>query len=518
MEETAPNKTVLMLWTSAQRGLRGMRRSLAGSLRADPHALDVVEVDLLEALSGGAMVSRVAGMVESSLEAALVASLGWGEVEARLAGRAPRVVVALDPVAAAAADRWRAKGLVRAPVVGVTCGLRLDPAWAGTAVDRLSVADQVMAEAGLELGLPAETLVPCGVPVCGGFSTPSDEWEEFRRHFGLPLDRPVVLVVADGLEDHLTGVLFQLSMIGERAALLFDVDRDDDAADLLRRRAALYEVGARMFGKVDEAGQLWAACSMVIARPHLYIEQRVVNLRLPFISLLPRGKAEAEAADQYAARGIGRRVDNVATLAADLDMMLKPGALEKARDGMVGISRGKAVKQVARLVAQVRAQAEEVLEESRQRAEAEARPSAPAGDDGEPKKKKGPLEFIGLEPPGEAAGAAPEGQAAPALADIEAAEAEAGAQVLERQGEVDRWERRAALARDKGDAELQTRAEAMVKQHREAMHRALDELARLAKQREAHQDPTKRRSKLERDFKKLEVDDALEALKKKLGF
>ena len=266
--EPTNDKTILMLWTSAERGLRGMRRAIAGSLRAEPHNLDVVDIDLPEALSGKAVVSRVAGMVESRLESTLVAHLGWGEVDKRLAGRTPQVVVALDPMAAAAVDVWRGKGLLRAPLVGVTCGLRLDPGWASTAVDRLAVADEIMAQGGLDLGLPAESLVPCGVPVCGGFSTPSDEWEEYRRHFGLPLDKPVVLVVTDGLEEHLTGLLLQLSMLGGQAVIMIDTDKDEQAADLLRRRAAQCEVAARMFGKVDEGGQLGASPDRVGARPH----------------------------------------------------------------------------------------------------------------------------------------------------------------------------------------------------------------------------------------------------------
>ncbi len=525
MDNASNDKTILMLWTSAERGLRGMRRSIAGSLRTPPHDLEVIDIDLPAALSGGAVVSRVAGMVDGRLEAALLASLGWSEVEARLAGRSPRVVVVLDPLAASAVDTWRSKGLLKAPVVGVTCGLRLDPAWASTAVDRLAVADEVMAEVGLEAGLPAECLVPCGVPVCGGFATPSDDWEEHRRRYGLPLDRPLVLVVSDGLEDHLTGALFQLSMIGDKATLLFDTAKDEKSADLLRRQAALYEVKARMFGKVDEAGELWAASTLVVARPLLYIEQRVVNLRLPLVCLMPKGKAEGEVAEVYKTRGIGRRVDNMATLAAELDLLLAPATLEEAKHALLGISRGRAVKKVARLVAQVGAQAEAVLEESRKRAEDALRTPEPAEEDEPPKKKKGPIEFIGQPEPEQrdpqASGLKPKAAAEgviPSLSDVEAAEDEAGRQVLEHQEEVERWERRAELAREKGDDQLESTAKAMVSKRRESMHHALAELARLAQQRLAKEDPEVRRSKLEKSFKQLEVDDALEALKKKLGF
>jgi UDP-N-acetylglucosamine:LPS N-acetylglucosamine transferase len=522
---------VLLLWATTERGIYSSGRTLGGILAGPPHRLEVVQVDLPDALAVPRVVTRVAGRIAGRLEAAVVASLGWPEVASRLDRLRPRVVVAMDPVAAAAADTWRGKGLLRAPLLGVVPGLWFDPAWARTAVDRLSVADETQAEKALELGLPAECLVPCGIMVCGGFSSIAEsEKERLRERFDLPADRPLVLVVTDGLDpDALTGALFQLSMVADRAALLFDVAQDDDAADLLRRRSGLYGVQARMFGKVEEAGELWAAADLVVARPHLYVEQRVVANRLPLVSLLPADERERQVASIFRERGVGRVVEHLSTLAAEVEMMLAPPTLESARQTLVRISKRRASEEVARLVAQVHAQSEEILAEARHRlarekpwpakSDAAAAKSDAADEKARAEKplRRGPLEFIGGAPK-QTAGPGEEHLAgASTLADLEAAETEAGRQVLEHQDEAGRWQGRAQLAEERGEKDLRVEAERMADRHRTAMHRALDELAHLARRRTAL-GGKEGHDRLEHTFRRLEVEQALNDLKRKMGW
>ena len=508
----------LLIWSSSENGLLSTGRVLADTLAADPHRLDTVTVDLPRDMAARSLVKQVAGLVDTRLETAVVTSLGWKVVQSALSGKRPDVVVALDPVAAAAVDAWRGKGLLRAPLVGVVPGLTIEPAWAATAVDRLSVADEVQGEEALELGLPEECPVPCGVPVCSGFSSVQpDDKAPLRARFHLPKDRQTLLVVTDGFgDDEITGALFQLSMLSDRVTLLFDVARDDDAADLLRRRASIYGVQARMFGKVDEAGMLWGACDAVLARPHLYVEQRAVALRLPVVAFMPNDQMAQARAALVERRGVGVQVHNLATLAAQIDTVLQPDRLKKATQTLAAVSRRNALPQMARLCAQVAADAEAILAEAKQR---QAKPSTPKADPNGPRVvKDGPLEVIGGPTPVEEP-ADPETPTR-TLADVEAAETEAGRQVLQHQQEADRWAHRAQLARERGDRELEQEAEATVNKHQRAMHRALAELARLAEQRQALEGAPERkarRRKLERTFKKMELDDALDDLKRKMG-
>jgi len=505
---------VVLVWATTRRGASSVGRTLAGHLRIRPHELDVVELDLPEELTGQSLVRALTSWTGIQVESTVLASRGWPLLEERLAGRRPRVVVALDPAAAAAVDSWRRDGKIIAPLVGVTMGLRLEPGWGKTAVDRLAVADQRQGKTALALGLPPECIVPAGVPVCGGFSSVSpDDKRALRRKFKLPEEGRVLLVVTDGLEAELTGVLFQLGLVVDGAGqadpakactLMFDVARDEGSADLLRRRAGVYGVEARMFGKVEEAGELWAASDMVLARPHLYVEQRAVALRLPFVHLLPEGVVEEETARVYAEREVGRLVTNVAGLAAEVEMQL--ASLEDARVRLGQISRRGAAGDVARLIAQVAANADQVLQEIRKAAPGTSTEAPPPAKPGEP------LEVIGA--PGPASSGAANRETL--LADLEAASAEANRQVSEHQAKVDLWNRRAALAADKGARDLEIEARRLADEHRAAMHRALAELGRVAERRKALK--AEGQDRVEREFQKLEVEDALSELKRKMGW
>lgn len=489
---TSPRPTALIIWTVVDHGVRSAARTLAGRLSGQPHDMEVIEADLAQSLAGHSILAAISSFSGLRLDEADLSSRGWTVVQNLLAGRHPRVVVAMDPVAGAVVDNWRSEGQLRAPCVGILSSLRVDPGWARTAVDRLSVADEVQAEAAMELGLSPERLVPCGIAVCGGFSSVSpDEKGALRSRFGIPADRPVVLVVTHGLEpDELTGALFQLSMVAERASLLFDVARDAEAADLLRRRVGLYGIQARMFGKVEEAGQLWAAADLVLAKPHIYVEQRALALRLPVVHLMPKSEADRETARIYVERGIGRVVQQISSLAADIDLQL--GSIEQSRKTIGEISRRSAAVDTARLVAQVASQAEQILAEIHEPAD---------GDDIPSPSRQGPLEVIGV---------AEQRQVPAPPEDLEAAQAEANRQVIENQNAAERWNRRAELAHEKGDTELERVARQQAEESLQAMHRALAELARLTE----HKEPPGR---IESSFRQMEVEQALEDIKRKLG-
>ena len=336
--EEDPTRQALILWADPRVGIGSTARAIARQLQEPAHGYQILELDLSGSLIPGPWIQAVASMMGQRLETSMLASLGWQEVKERVLPGQPHVVVAMDPASAAVVDSWRAKGLLQAPLVGVVSGLSLDPAWARTAVDRLSVVDPAQAEAGLKMGLPMDSLVPCGLYVCSGFSAVrGGDRAELRRKFSLAAERPVVLVVTEGMaHDELSSALFQLSLVADRATVLFDVARDDDSAELLRRRAGLYNFQAQMFGKVEDAGQLWAASDLVLAKPHLYVEQRAVALGLPYLFLLPGGGAEQATARVYAERGLGRSVTHVSTLAADVELLLVPEALSASRQGHGG--------------------------------------------------------------------------------------------------------------------------------------------------------------------------------------
>lgn len=519
-ESSAPRRSnILILWSSSDRGVRSVGYTLETILTRPPFDLTVEMVDLSESLANRSLLQRLAIKMGSPIDANTFADLAWPDVENRLKQmhQTFEVLVAMDSIAATAADLWRQRGLLKAPVVGITSSLGFDPYWAASGVDRLSVADEIQAEQAMSLGLPAEVLVPMGIPVCSSFASPNpDEKEQLRRKYGMTIDQPVILFVTDGLSsDQISSAFFQLSLLADKVTLLCDVARDEETAELLRRRARMAEIKAQMFGKVEEAGELWAAATLVVARPMTYVEQRVLALRLPLICLMPQTLVESEVAKTYVTRQIGRTVSALPTLAAEIELQLAPAALNVANQNLRSISRRSACYDLARMIAQVKANAAQILWENTQR-------KTPSTKEGKIDTSRagstvqtscqGPLETIGVT---SSSDEVPEVVSNDSEEEQVLMESEVTQQVMEHQQEAERWRRWSQLAGDRGEHELQAEAEKRLEQHQVAMHRALDELARLSERRKAKSTNTFRKERLEEAFRQLEVEEALAALKRK---
>lgn len=506
---------VLLLWSQGEdRGLARLAEDLAAVLRSSsaPDRLRVTTFDIGERMGSLSLARSLVGALGGARhEATLVASLLAGELGRELGDGKLAAVVALDPTAAIIAQRWTDKGLFRAPVVGLATGLHLDGSWRRH-VDRLLLIDETQAEQAQQGGFePSDALVVGALagPIFAAVGRLSRA--ELKERYGLGGDAPVVLMAAAG-NDELTALLFQLTLLSHPCTLLFDADDDEDAAELLRRRARGFGLKAQLFGRVDEAAELWACADIVVARPTPRTERRTLYLRQALVALCEDGD-ELATGEEHKRRGRGRVVANVSTLASELDAELAAFSSEEARGRLASQPRGelaalaKAIHQVIGASAELLAK-RDIARRGPHPAEAEPRAEAPAEAAA---ARKSPLEPIGVaEDTPAAAGAA--------MAEQAAEEAEANRRVGERQREVDRWEQRLRLAQEHGDRGLVAEAEKELELQRSAMHRALADLARLDESRRGR--PVRAKVKAARvaaDFKRMEVESALEALKRRLG-
>ncbi|MCK5798873.1 MAG: hypothetical protein KAI47_16890, partial [Deltaproteobacteria bacterium] len=246
-------------------------------------------------------------------------------------------VIALDTTAAIIVDRWTTKGLISAPVVGLNSRLCLDSAWRRH-VDRLLVVDERQAEAARAAGFAPEDVQVVGVlPGPRIAASARMARSALRERFGLALDVPVVLIVVEGL-DELTTVLFQTTLISVPCQILFDVKDDKEAAALLRRRAKGFGVRAQIFGRVDEAADLWASADVIVARPTPRVETRAVFLREALVAVVD-DEAELRVGEAFRQREIGRTVGNMTLLASEVEAQLVD--LKATRERLEAEPRGE---------------------------------------------------------------------------------------------------------------------------------------------------------------------------------
>jgi processive 1,2-diacylglycerol beta-glucosyltransferase len=486
------------------------RRALTASL--ERLGASVRPLDLVESI-GPASLRRVANFLgrvsERTLSGAL-ARLGRSRFDAELQQSPPAVALALDAVAAQALLEWRRAGRFTAPIVGIDA--RLEPgAWAGLDLDVLAVADDVAAEQARREGIAERRLALTGLPVAPAIAAAAHEDRAaLRARFGLAEDRPVVLVDARAVDQAaVTSLLLQLAAVTARVHLLFDVGADAEVAALLRRQAGVHNLRARMFGDVPEAPLYWRAADLCVIAAEPEPLGRCLALGVP-----PVVVAAPETDDVLA---LGREVEG-------------RGGIFVAGLGRLGASIELAVR-------------EERLGRARAQAAARARP------DGADEIAALALRLAAEKPAPAAANAAPDRGAAGALEEIGGADepraqtpqrAQARLQAIavaveqaqhrleESRKELGRWEKRLQLAQGRAEATLQQAAQAEAESYRRAVAATQAELDRLAEERQDLEAvaagrapgtarPVPRAAALEADFRKLEIEDELAALKDRAG-
>jgi hypothetical protein len=487
-------------------------RALAGALES--RGATVRTVDLRAAL-GPAPLRRVAdllGRVSGRTLSGALAAVGGSRFGAEIAAAPPDVVVALDPIAAAAALEWRRGGRIGAPVLGVC--LDLEPAaWHGVDVDRLAVADDLSAAeaTGRAAG---ERVVVTGVPVAPEIGAAAlEERAALRARFGFSAARRLVLLDARFL-DHaeLTAALLQVGLVASRTDVLFDAGDDAATAALLRAAAPVHALKARMFGDVPEAPLYWRAADLSVIGPAREPLARALALGVVPVMLVSEADVDAVAVGRAVEARGGLTAPGVHRLGATLELGLSEERLARARAALGPRIHPDAAGAVASLALRLAAERPAPV------APTVTRPNSVAAAGG--------LEEIGL---GASAGRPPTAEEARArLAALEVAIGQAQRRLEESQREMERWVKRARLSASRGEAILDEAARSEADSHRRGADLARAELGRLSDEKVGLAAITSGRqaraagevpeaADREADYRRMEIEDELAALKNKLG-
>jgi UDP-N-acetylglucosamine:LPS N-acetylglucosamine transferase len=165
-------------------------------------------------------------------------------------------IVSTYPLASQVLGRLRRKGALRSPVITYLTDMSVHPLWVAEGVDTHLAIHDVAAEEAKELAAAdVRVIAPAVAP---RFRAPCDP-EEARRRFGLPLDRPLALIVAGAwgvgsVEDTsydiaATGAAVPVVACGRNDNLFRRISRSGHAVAL---------------GWVDDMPSLMRACSVVV--------------------------------------------------------------------------------------------------------------------------------------------------------------------------------------------------------------------------------------------------------------
>jgi processive 1,2-diacylglycerol beta-glucosyltransferase len=507
--------------------------------------------------------------------------------EALVRDFAPDVFVSSHPLCSVpmAAVKLGAGGVepkFRLPVVTIVTDFHVHETWVQRGVTMYVVGNETIAPALTDRGLRPEQVRTTGIPVARSFAPDAKDVAALKARFKLDPSKAVALFLLKGLEsDFVERALFQVSLLNRPTEVLFNTAGNDALAAVLRRAATTYGVRAKMFGFVDNLDDYVAIADVVTTKPGGLTSAECLALGVPMLLVQPIPGQEERNANFLVEHGAAKRVTNVLTLGAELEVLLGGGGeMTRMRDRAKALGRPKAADEVAALLVDVAADPERFLkleEPPEQPARRSApspepmpKPSAPAP---EPEattvraKEPGELEEIGeswsspvLEVGGQAAPSrarasrgtvsVPPIVASPRatreyLAGLILIEKDLARRAEEAREDVEKWEKRAALAAMRGDGHLMNEASRRLEEARRSRTSYANELDRiLAKKAEVkgvpysssaqggvtsnatsvtpvleRRDETPMRvrpSDPEGEFRDLEIDAELKALKDKL--
>jgi processive 1,2-diacylglycerol beta-glucosyltransferase len=235
----------------------------------------------------------------------------------------PDVVVCTHAFPCGAMAEYKAANADSPPIVGVVTDFAVHGFWVHENVDAYVVATEAMRDALCSRGVPSERILACGIPVHPRFIEGSESKLQIRERLGLPLDRPVVLLMGGGLGigplEHMMRALERLST-GVAAVAI--AGRNGRAQ---RRAIAIAQSLNRqvsVLGFVENVHEYMRACDVLVTKPGGLTAAEALVARIPMILCRPLPGQEERNARFLVEGGCALRARTIDELPSVLDAVL----------------------------------------------------------------------------------------------------------------------------------------------------------------------------------------------------
>ena len=422
-------------------------------------------------------------------------------------------------------------------VTGIMTSFDWDTSWFDGDFDQVIVPHEKIADEFLESNWKKDRVVVAGPPLPLAFSDNLDE-ESARTQLGLNAEEGVIIVV-DVHETEpkvIDRLVFQFTLPGKAIQPIFYYGDNTQVANGLRKSASSYGLRARMFGRVSDIENYYAASHIVMTPPNSPHIISFLAMNRPLILFGKQSKNNHQS-EFLVQEGVAKWIPNLLQLGADLDVFLHS-------EDEISKFQSNAEKTVtcsgSRIVGEVLFQAavnKDILRSESALETGESQPDPEAeipffenigGSVSEPRTRKRRFSPIS------------QAQAQDELASLILRERELRKKLEDAKSSRVRWEERCVLARERSEPELLNDALRCASQHRRDEQLFARELASVGTQRDlikkrfrvskgmplqeqrnySPQSPIPERepknSGLESRFREIEVDKDLELLRKRI--
>jgi processive 1,2-diacylglycerol beta-glucosyltransferase len=197
------------------------------------------------------------------------------------------------------------------------------PFWIYTNVDAYAVATSEMRGALIERGIEPERIRVDGIPVDMRFADRSRSREAIRRHLGLPIDRPVVLVMGGGLGlGPVSTTIRELARLGPNLSVVVIGGRNVRLQRTVKDAAKGYPYQIRVLGFVDNVVDYMLASDVLLTKPGGLTTSEALSAELPMILVTPLPGQEERNASYLAQCGAALRPPRDGDIAAAVSAVL----------------------------------------------------------------------------------------------------------------------------------------------------------------------------------------------------
>lgn len=265
---------------------------------------------------------------------------------------APDVIVCTQQFPLAAISFLKQQGRITQPIYVVVTDFMVHATWIAPEVSGYFVAHPQTGYVLAQRGVPADCIHVTGIPVNLELTKPKTSVAS-RRACNLPLDRPVISLLAGGLETKRVRLIVERMLSENRvpATLVTVAGRNQELADALRNFNSSPSLDLRKLGRIDYLDDLIVASDVVITKAGGLIVSEALARGTPLVIINPIPGQEEWNADFVSSEGVGlqlRMPEMVPT--ATLALLNSPERLAQMSQRAADMGRPRAALDIAQYV------------------------------------------------------------------------------------------------------------------------------------------------------------------------